>query len=1182
VTVNALRFKKLEIDRLAGIPRGSGFTIENLSKDINLIHGPNGSGKSLIGQSLLALVWPVATTLERPTVTGTWTVGDSDWSVELDAGHPMWRCDGVVSEPPSLPPAESRAHHWLGLRELLSDDGPDAAATNKFAERIACELLGGFDLDGAARSLGLTPRPPQRRKLRGDFDETQSELGEARSNERELHAKSATLETLSTQCDAAREAEVRHRRLDRALEHRDASDDVLRLKAELGQFDGGLDQLVGNEQERLNDFRKRLRDAERDLTTAEQDLKVAERAKSETRFTNGVVPNEMLEAAGQDVSVILEAHRESRQTAASLEEATSQLNNRAERVASTVSDETLESMGVTPSDEMAKYARDLVAHREHVARVEAREREVAETEKRLNAEAESLGTMSADQVHRGLDVLSRWLGSPPRSIAPKPGWLVTLLIAAGVIAVLFLILAMLHHWAWGVGLVPAIAFVWLARPAPAMSSEPDNRAAYQREYEATRQPQPASWTVDAVQPVWIDLTETWVKFKGQESARQRLDQEQVGITELRREVDSTEQEMQHTRSKLEAALTFGIDDTRADWLLVLGTHLSDWQTVKVQVHGLSAKLDEHRKATKQALVSFGSRIEPYAEGAAQEATEAAGMLEDLKKRAQEYREEQIKADSAERDRQRAESEIEQTSAQVDTLLADLGLDTDREGVLRQWLEELDQYREVKRQLGEAQVRQKTIAAEVGEGHPALAQDRSRIETDRDAAQREAKLLSDLEQEIGAIRGEVENAKLGHRVEDAQRRVDEARDALANDLREAEQKVAGHAVVEWLREESTDRTQPAVLRYASALFQRITHGRYELRVDESSDGPTFVAWDTQHEMQKSLDQLSAGERVQLLVAVRLGFLEHEESGVRLPLILDEILGTTDDERASAVIDMVVEICRSDRQVFYFTAQPDEVGKWLGRLQGVEDIDLKQVDLARLSGLAEADGVPLVIERPAEAQLPDPSGLSHEDYGWALGVPGLDPNRPVGTVHLWHLIDEPILLHALLKKYIRCWGPFESLVVKRVVQLEGLEDDRIRVIVARARAIKAAFAAWRVGRGRSVDRAALEASSAVSGSFIEWLTELTASVDGDARRLINALDASQVTRWRSASTDTLREYLEEQGYLDQGQRLTREELCHRALGDSARAHVGVELGEGWLARVVAGLPEEHGRTETGAVE
>ena len=135
--MNTLRFEKIQIDRVPGITLENRFGIEDLSRDINLVFGPNGSGKSITGQSLLSLIWPTATTLMRPMLSGTWSLGGSRWDIELEAEHATYRRDGVATGPPSLPSSESRTQHWLGLRELLGDDGPDGADTSTFAQRIA-------------------------------------------------------------------------------------------------------------------------------------------------------------------------------------------------------------------------------------------------------------------------------------------------------------------------------------------------------------------------------------------------------------------------------------------------------------------------------------------------------------------------------------------------------------------------------------------------------------------------------------------------------------------------------------------------------------------------------------------------------------------------------------------------------------------------------------------------------------------------------------------------------------------------------------------------------------------------------------------------------------------------------------------------------------------------------------
>ena len=58
--------------------------------------------------------------------------------------------------------------------------------------------------------------------------------------------------------------------------------------------------------------------------------------------------------------------------------------------------------------------------------------------------------------------------------------------------------------------------------------------------------------------------------------------------------------------------------------------------------------------------------------------------------------------------------------------------------------------------------------------------------------------------------------------------------------------------------------------------------------------------------RDLAELSAGRRLQLLVAVRMGFVEEQERGVRVPIVMDETLANSDDASAEALIGAVVEL------------------------------------------------------------------------------------------------------------------------------------------------------------------------------------------------------------------------------------------------------------------------------------
>ena len=131
-------------------------------------------------------------------------------------------------------------------------------------------------------------------------------------------------------------------------------------------------------------------------------------------------------------------------------------------------------------------------------------------------------------------------------------------------------------------------------------------------------------------------------------------------------------------------------------------------------------------------------------------------------------------------------------------------------------------------------------------------------------------------------------------------------------------ITGQLLVDTLKEQMREQNRPKVFKEANRLFNRITKGRYELEIDEK-DGPDFRAYDTVEKIGRGLDELSSGTRIQLLMAVRLAFVETQESAVRLPILADELLANSDDVRAQAIIEALTEISREGRQIFYFTAQ-----------------------------------------------------------------------------------------------------------------------------------------------------------------------------------------------------------------------------------------------------------------------
>ena len=385
-------------------------------------------------------------------------------------------------------------------------------------------------------------------------------------------------------------------------------------------------------------------------------------------------------------------------------------------------------------------------------------------------------------------------------------------------------------------------------------------------------------------------------------------------------------------------------------------------------------------------------------------------------------------------------------------------------------------------------------------------------------------------------------------------------------------VTGDLLTKWVRGVAIERARPQVFKRANELFVQFTRGTLKLDLDDQASSPRFRAYQGSS-APRPVDQLSVGERVQLLIAVRVAFLEQDEP-TRLPLLLDETLGTSDDMRVGVIIDAIIEIARQGRQVFYFTAQHDEVGKWIARLTESKTPH-RVIDLAQVRHLSKAAVSPLQITPVTTLQPPAPDNMSHNQYGQALGVPNINPSvETLDNLHLWHLIEDVTLLHRLLCHQITSWSQLQTLLEHHGAGLAAMSDGQIQQIRAAAKAIEVACSAWRVGRGKQVDCQVLLDSNCVTDSFIGDLRDLAQRMDGDARAIIRALEQGQVSRWRTKNTEGLREYFEENGFLVNDAPLEPETIRIQVLAAVEKDLRDHRIDVSFIDRMIGSLPDTAG--------
>ena len=142
------------------------------------------------------------------------------------------------------------------------------------------------------------------------------------------------------------------------------------------------------------------------------------------------------------------------------------------------------------------------------------------------------------------------------------------------------------------------------------------------------------------------------------------------------------------------------------------------------------------------------------------------------------------------------------------------------------------------------------------------------------------------------------------------------------LRDAyKQWLSGHLalkVLSGVRSNYEREKQPTVIKNAGHYLGTITGGRYS-GIRASLEGREMSVYD-HRQASKSLEQLSRGTKEQLLVGLRLGFIEeYEKQSEPLPVVADEILVNFDPARARQMAKILQEFA-AQRQMLIFTCHP----------------------------------------------------------------------------------------------------------------------------------------------------------------------------------------------------------------------------------------------------------------------
>lgn len=127
----------------------------------------------------------------------------------------------------------------------------------------------------------------------------------------------------------------------------------------------------------------------------------------------------------------------------------------------------------------------------------------------------------------------------------------------------------------------------------------------------------------------------------------------------------------------------------------------------------------------------------------------------------------------------------------------------------------------------------------------------------------------------------------------------------------------HALLDEALKRFRERAQGPMLLAASRYFQQMTDGQFVRLVSDDSEAKPVLLAQRANGTQVKVDGLSEGTRDQLYLALRLAALEiRREAGYDLPVVLDDVLMTSDDGRSGLALRAIAEFSKG-HQVILFT-------------------------------------------------------------------------------------------------------------------------------------------------------------------------------------------------------------------------------------------------------------------------
>lgn len=1155
--MKSLIFKKINVDSMPGMSKGLK-PMEGLSSHINIITGPNASGKSSTARAIQSFIWDDTESRIKADADGS--IGDDTWKFIIDSSLKKVQKNGSDSALSGIPTEESKRQYMLSLHELIKAD------ESGLAEKIQREAIGGYDIEKAKNNLEYRDSKFNRGVNEfKDFSRAEDKVDAVSGNQKDLKNRQDQLNILSEKRDEAIEANKRLEFFKIWKEFVEKATHKSNLKESLSEYPDVMSKVKEDDFSDIENLNSKIALKQKEISDAGKEIEKIQNLIDELNLPESDIEESDFKLVKNTIEKLKGLDSNTNMIQSEIEELKEKRDQVLQNIDENIDKESFDGVDLSDIEELDEFwqnAYDTYGEKRSLLQnIEAIKSEQTEPK-------------NSSLISTGITELSKWLKTGHDTVTkPIPIWVWILIFVIGLGTAVVLHLSGPIGYV-GIGVL-AILLIYAFRKN--LSESGSNEVTRIRDYKETGLKEPEVWDAEHVISRLQSLIDELHVSKYQDRLSNIKREKEQELVRTNDDVKSVEDKLKKLKDEIDAVPE--LEEKKFEkysslfWVL---SQLREWTKYDTELSGKNSGLEDVQAELSKLLGNCNRIYSTYNLEEADNYIQAKTIFEEFEEKRQVLNDCSSEIEKLENSIGTNEERCEELREELNGIYNRLNVEPGEKFQVKKFVDSISEYQKLKEEINltNRQIHGLKEKLEQKEAYKNFDDklDNVTLEEIEDWIRKDesvANTLEELNNEINSIETLVEKAKNENNLEEAIARKEEALTKLDGLYRKNASLIAGHIISEKVKEHISRKNMPEVFERAKSLFSRITKGKYELIVSGSKNAE-FKAIDTLDGIGRNLDELSTGTKIQLLMSVRLAFIEESETEMKLPILADELLANSDDRRAEAIIDALLEISNEGRQIFYFTAQRDEILKWKTKLENYEEVELNIHNLSSEESeavfnlgeeLRQIDGVQLVDD-----EVPSPDGKKYSDYKKDLNVPSFNVLLDeVGQLHLWYVFDDADQLYKVLSSGIDKWGMFENFISNGGL-IKGISDKDIDELKSRGKIIHNYTELVKHGNDKQISRSVLEESGAVSSSFIDEVSEKLKEYYYFPSALIKALERSEVSGFRNNKIKELQGFLVDNEYISNSTPYSPDEIQSKFAAFVSTLNVEAEAAQDLIDRLL----------------